>query len=75
VIERAKQVLDSLEVHHATDDVPSAASAGQMSLFTQYLEHPAIDRLRSLDLDRMSPMEAFEAIRDLRNTLTEEPPS
>ena len=75
VIERAKQVLDSLEVHHATDDVPSAASAGQMSLFTQYLEHPAIDRLRLLDLDRMSPMEAFEAIRDLQNTLTQDPPS
>jgi hypothetical protein len=66
-------VLDSLEVHHSTDDVPAVATARdeQMNLFTQYVEHPAIQRLRDMDIERMSPMEAFDAIRVLRNSLDE----
>jgi DNA mismatch repair protein MutS len=75
VIDRAKQVLDSLEVHHATDDVPSAATTGQLNLFTQYLAHPAIEQLRKLDLDRMSPLDAFEALRVIRETLAKDFPS
>ncbi|MBT4767381.1 MAG: DNA mismatch repair protein MutS [Phycisphaerae bacterium] len=73
VIERAKRVLDSLEVHHSTDDVPAAAPAqdDQMNLFTQYVEHPAVQQLRELELDRMSPMEAFDALRALRQALKE----
>jgi DNA mismatch repair protein MutS len=71
VIERAKRVLDSLEVHHSTDEVPAADGIGdeQMSLFTQYVEHPAMGQLRELELDRMSPMEAFDALRALRASL------
>ncbi len=73
VIERAKCVLDSLEVHHSTDDVPAVATARdeQMNLFTQYVEHPAMQRLRDMDIERMSPMEAFDAIRALRDSLDE----
>ncbi len=71
VIERAQRVLDSLEVHHATDEVPPAASdgIGQLGLFTQYVEHPALERLREIDLDRLSPMDAFDALRTLRMML------
>ncbi len=71
VITRATEVLDSLAVHHAADDVPplSPAPSEQLSLFTQYVEHPAIAQLRALDLDRMSPLEAFDAIRSLRESL------
>ncbi|MCP4758535.1 MAG: DNA mismatch repair protein MutS [Planctomycetes bacterium] len=71
VITRAKEVLDSLAVHHATDDVPplSPASSEQLNLFTQYVEHPAMGRLRELNLDRMSPMDAFDALRELYDSL------
>jgi len=71
VLERAKRVLDSLEVHHSTDEVPAAADTSneQMSLFTQYVEHPSVKHLRELDLDHLSPMDAFDALRALRATL------
>ena len=70
VISRAKAVLDSLEVHHSTDEVPAAAIADgeQMSLFTQYLEHPALQRLLELDLEEMTPMRAFDTLRDLKRS-------
>jgi hypothetical protein len=37
-----------------------------MSLFTEYVAHPALETLRSLDLDSLSPLEAFDALRRLR---------
>jgi DNA mismatch repair protein MutS len=38
----------------------------QMALFTEYLEHPALDELRQADMDHLSPMEAFDLLRRLR---------
>ena len=67
VIDRAREVLDSLEVHHATDDVPPAATTdtGQMHLFTQCAPHPAIEALRDLNIESMTPLQAFDALRRL----------
>jgi len=50
--------------------IPAAAStrareSGQMGLFTEYLAHPAIDSLRELRLDHMTPIQAFDALRQL----------
>jgi hypothetical protein len=36
-----------------------------MSLFTEFLPHPAIEELRALDLDAMTPLEAFDCLRSL----------
>jgi len=71
VIDRAREVLDSLEVHHTTDEVPPAEStpAGQLGLFTQYLEHPIVESIRNLDLRNMSPMDAFDTMRRLQEEL------
>jgi len=52
---------------------PAAAStaarqhdeAGQLSLFTEYLPHPAIDRLREIKLENLTPMQAFDVLRSL----------
>jgi DNA mismatch repair protein MutS len=79
VVERAREVLASLAVHHAhsVDDenaasVPatarSAASGanGQMSLFTEYLNHPAVDQLREIKLDALTPIQAFDELRRLK---------
>lgn len=93
-IARAKDVLESLAVHHhgpAADAgaAPkadangvkngSAAAAGrrgaaarvaprdgQLSLFTEYVQHPAVDRLRGIAIDTMSPMQAFDTLRELK---------
>jgi hypothetical protein len=37
-----------------------------MSLFTEYLRHPVIDELRGLELSSLTPLEAFDALRRLR---------
>ncbi|MCC6678361.1 MAG: DNA mismatch repair protein MutS [Phycisphaerales bacterium] len=73
VIERAREVLASLAVHHAgaPDPIQAAASPAapdaQMSLFTEYLAHPAIDRLREIKIDELSPIQAFDALRALKS--------
>jgi hypothetical protein len=65
-------------VHHHGPEAISAkvpeASArpggnGQLSLFTEYVNHPAIDRLRELKLEALSPMQAFDALRKLKEQL------
>jgi DNA mismatch repair protein MutS len=66
---RAEELLDTLAVQtqpQAIDRAPTLAPRdGQLSLFTEYLPHPAIDRLRSLSIDRMTPLEAFDLLRGL----------
>jgi DNA mismatch repair protein MutS len=69
-IARAQEVLESLAVHTGGPAlaVPPAAGAeprGQLELFTEYIPHPAVQRLRALDLDAMTPLEAFDALRAL----------
>lgn len=41
----------------------------QMSLFTEYLEHPAMSELRKINLDDLTPMQAFDLLRKLRAEL------
>ncbi|MBI1189994.1 MAG: DNA mismatch repair protein MutS [Tepidisphaera sp.] len=71
VIARGREVLASLAVQHAGK--PSIApasrhhdSGGQFSLFTEYLGHPAIDSLREIKLEKLSPMQAFDELRRLK---------
>jgi len=77
-IARAKEVLESLSVHHAAPVPPSggsastggslgSAGAAQLSLFTEYLPHPVVEMLRKLDLDALTPLEAFDTLRTLRS--------
>jgi DNA mismatch repair protein MutS len=83
VIERAREVLATLTVHqHGLEgtgpgDVPAAsagarATNGQLSLFTEYVNHPALDELRELKLDALSPIQAFDALRRLKEQLRSE---
>ena len=73
VVRRAKAILDTLEVRHGVDDVPprpqSADNAGQLGLFTEYVEHPALAKLRSMRLDDMTPLQAFDALRGIVDDL------
>ena len=53
----------------STGIAPAAAAAqldGQLSLFTQYVHHPAVDELREIKLDALSPLEAFDTLRKLK---------
>ncbi|MCH2132339.1 MAG: DNA mismatch repair protein MutS [Phycisphaerales bacterium] len=76
VLTRAREVLDSLEVHHDAGDIPPArgrtTQSPQMNLFTEYLEHPLLARLREAPLESMTPLEAFDLLRTLRTEASED---
>jgi DNA mismatch repair protein MutS len=80
VVRRAREVLESLAVHHAPGKdakgqarpgrppvLPSPSADGQLALFTTYVAHPAVDELRELKLDALSPIQAFDALRKLKD--------
>jgi DNA mismatch repair protein MutS len=38
----------------------------QLALFTEYVRHPAVDAIREMDLDGLTPMRAFDEVRRLK---------
>ncbi|MFO0831180.1 MAG: DNA mismatch repair protein MutS [Phycisphaerales bacterium] len=51
---------------------PTVGPGDQLGLFKEYLPHPAIEALREVKLDSMTPMQAFDALRKLHD-MAEEP--
>ena len=43
-----------------------------MPLFTQPAEHPALDQLRALDLNTLTPLQAFDQLRQLHQQATDD---
>ena len=43
-----------------------AAAPAQLSLFTEFLPHPAVDALREIKLDALTPLQAFDELRRLK---------
>jgi len=77
-IDRARNLLETLAVHSEQEFPREAAASAaavvapagaQLSLFTEYIDHPAIDLLRRLDLDGLTPLAAFDALRQIKNTV------
>ncbi|MBL4808666.1 MAG: DNA mismatch repair protein MutS [Phycisphaerales bacterium] len=81
VTTRAAEVLESLSVQQGDRiDAKSIAStntkavakankdsAGQMGLFTEFVNHPVVNELREVKLDDMTPMQAFDTLRTLQD--------
>jgi DNA mismatch repair protein MutS len=75
VVKRANELLAQLEVSHqgtsaaqrksAISAAPAPAGT-QMSLFTEYLEHPAVAAVRDIDLDHLTPLAAMDELRRIR---------
>ena len=65
-IARATRVLETLTVH--TEPLPQLTEQppAQLDLFKEYVEHPVVETLRAIDLDGMSPLEAFDELRRLQ---------
>jgi hypothetical protein len=40
-------------------------AAPQLSLFTEYVEHPAVGELRKVDMNTLTPLAAFDLLRRL----------
>jgi DNA mismatch repair protein MutS len=71
VIERAREVLAEhenaerqLTGHLATDDARPARSA-QLTIFTP-ISQPVLEKLRELDLNRLTPLEALNLLAELK---------
>ncbi len=43
------------------------APGGQMGLFTEFVQHPAVDALRELKIENLSPLQAFDELRKLKD--------
>ena len=80
VVERAAEILEnlekqSLEAGHRKAGVPGKgkprAKLAQLTLF-RLETHPALEELRKLDTDKLSPLEAFLKLKELRDMAKEE---
>ena len=74
VVKRANELLESLTVHTQQASEASARHMPppQMNLFTSSLPNPLLEELKSIDLDSMSPMDAFEYLRRLSRRASDE---
>jgi DNA mismatch repair protein MutS len=74
VVERAGHVLRALEAEPAAPTRARARGRGReepsMPLFAQAAEHPAVSALRALDLEALTPLQAFDALRSLKEDLS-----
>jgi DNA mismatch repair protein MutS len=65
-VDRASALLETLAVQTEAPKPGKAPPAEQLSLFTEYLQHPVVDELRRTDLTALTPLEAFDVLRRLR---------
>jgi DNA mismatch repair protein MutS len=77
IVKRADELLNQLAVNHINES-PSTASpettdhrSAQMSLFTEYVHHPLLDEVANLDLNTLSPLDAFEQVRQWQAQLND----
>jgi DNA mismatch repair protein MutS len=67
VVARARELLAQLENGSATkarQDLPASARDPQLPLFDA-APHPALERLRELDVERMTPLQALNSLAEL----------
>jgi DNA mismatch repair protein MutS len=57
-----KSRRSSVNTKRIATSVPPPA---QLSLFTEYVQHPVVDELREMKLDGLTPLQAFDALRRL----------
>jgi DNA mismatch repair protein MutS len=81
VVKRANVLLGELSVSHEGAAAPPISEAAvrpdsqQMGLFTEYVHHPVVDEIKSLDINTISPMRAFELLREMRGKVDESKPA
>lgn len=73
VVRRANALLSELSVSHEgsaarppTEAAVKPPSTQQLGLFTEFVPHPVIDEIKTLDINTISPMQAFELLREMR---------
>ena len=76
VVKRAREILDNLQKESVTGSIRSRfleknrAREKQLDLFeASYREHPALEELKKLDTDNLTPLEALKKLNDLKKDL------
>jgi DNA mismatch repair protein MutS len=79
VIVRAKEVLHNLEANELTpnrepklaqgEHAPVKLRTPQLDLFTVYKDSPVVAMLKELDVDKLTPIAALNALNDLKKAL------
>ena len=76
VVERAQVILAQLESDHVDESgkvkIPERKTKSrdrQLSLFIEP-DHPVIEKLRSLDIEQLTPIAALQKLNELRESLT-----
>ena len=73
VLIRARDLLGQLSVRHETSGpVGTMGDHPQLPLFAEPSPHPVVDRLGQINLEQISPIQAFDALRQLKD-LVEDP--
>lgn len=74
VIKRAKEILHSIESGEIKLERPAEKSEepafDMLSMLASDIEHEAADRLRAVDINTLTPIEAINLIYDLKKKLT-----
>ena len=77
VIERAREILAQLEEgSYDSSGKPRLARSGkksqeQLSLFAHPETHPAVEELRKLEIDKLTPIDALNKLNDLKKKVEE----
>jgi len=54
---------------------PNSPPDGQLTLFTQFVQHPAVDALKELKLEALTPLQAFDELRRVKGVAEGAPSS
>jgi len=68
VVHRAREVLQTLEGNHrVVPGVPPSEDPTQLAFFAESARpHPVMEELKTIDVDRMTPMEALNLLAELK---------
>jgi len=69
VVKRASQILQKIEKENrltVRDTIPDFKSTEQTSLESLVIEDPLVDRIRHIDLDRTTPIDALMQLREIQ---------
>lgn len=65
VVDRARQILQELEAAAAANGRQGPPPDVQLGLFGEALPHPAVERLRVMKIDELTPLQALNLLADL----------
>lgn len=67
VVRRAKEMLRTLEgEHRVVPGTPATEDPSQLALFGGLSSHPIVEELKSMDLNRLTPIEALTRLAELK---------